>query len=397
MKSNYFILYFKILILSPIILLFFIFRIFFDIKIGKIQSSLFGHLLIPIELYLCEKNEKFNKNKYVIWFHEKEVVNKFILNKWKKKLIVFPRFILEPLYVFFQIINSRSNLIYSIIEKDSSGNDSVKPGRKLDIYGLLKKYPPFLKFTKKEEAQFFYKLNEIGVSKKSKIVCFHARSRFFRNENYEASRNSDVNKQLKGLKILADKGYKCLRLGKNEKIKLNFTNQNIIDYSFTNIRDDGLDFFIVSKCDFFISASSGIAEMATLMRKKKLLLDFIHFDDMRSYNLDTIPIILPKKILNRETSEFINYSNIFEIPWVEINNLNINKSEKYDLVDNSEDEITNSIINMYKYINNNLDLKKERNNQEKFWIRVNNRYRINSQNTIICPTFFDQNKKILID
>ena len=137
--------------------------------------------------------------------------------------------------------------------------------------------------------------------------------------------------------------------------------------------------------------------MATLMRKKKLLLDFIHFDDMRSHNLDTIPIILPKKILNRETSEFINYSNIFEIPWVEINNLNINKSEKYDLVDNSEDEITNSIINMYKYINNNLDLKKERNNQEKFWIRVNNRYRINSQNTIICPTFFDQNKKILID
>ena len=138
----------------------------------------------------------------------------------EKKLIVFPRFILEPLYVFFQIINSRSNLIYSIIEKDSSGNDSVKPGRKLDIYGLLKKYPPFLKFTKKEEAQFFYKLNEIGVSKKKQDSLFHARSRFFRNENYEASRNSDVNKQLKGLKILADKGYKCLRLGKNEK-KLN--------------------------------------------------------------------------------------------------------------------------------------------------------------------------------
>ena len=138
MKSNYFILYFKILIFSSIILIFFIFRIFFDIKIGKIQSSLYGHLLIPLELYLCEKNEKFNKNKYVIWFHEKKVVNKFILNKWKKKLIVFPRFILEPLYVFFQIINSRSNLIYSIIEKDSSGNDSVIPGRKLDIYGLLK-------------------------------------------------------------------------------------------------------------------------------------------------------------------------------------------------------------------------------------------------------------------
>ena len=268
MKSKYLILYCKILFLSPIILFFFILRIFFNVKIGKIQSSDFGHLLIPIELFLCEKHENFNKGQYVIWFHEKEVTNKFILNKWKKKLIILPRFILEPLYVFFQTINLRSNFIYSVVEKDSSGNDIIKPGRKIDIYGLLKKYPPFLKLTVKEEALSMNKLNEIGISEKDKIVCFSARSRIYKNENFEASRNSNINKQLNGMKILANKGYKCLRLSKKEKNKLNFTNQNIIDFAFSNIRDDMLDLYLVSKCNFFVSSSSGIAEMATLMRKK---------------------------------------------------------------------------------------------------------------------------------
>ena len=42
---------------------------------------------------------------------------------------------------------------------------------------------------------------------------------------------------------------------------------------------------------FFVSSSSGIAEMAN---EKKLLIDFIHFDGIGLYNLDTIPIILPK-------------------------------------------------------------------------------------------------------
>ena len=43
--------------------------------------------------------------------------------------------------------------------------------------------------------------------------------------------------------------------------------------------------------------------MATLM-KKKLLIDFIHFDGIGLYNLDTIPIILPKKIKSLDKVKF---------------------------------------------------------------------------------------------
>ena len=54
----------------------------------------------------------------------------------------------------------------------------------------------------------------------------------------------------------------------------------------------------------FISSSSGIDEMATIMRKKKMLIDFMHFDGMPLLNLDMIPIILPKKIKNLNNKDF---------------------------------------------------------------------------------------------
>ena len=58
-------------------------------------------------------------------------------------------------------------------------------------------------------------------------------------------------------------------MGKNERSKLNFTDKNIIDLAFSDIRNDMLDLYVSSKCEFFISSSSGIDEMATIMRKKK--------------------------------------------------------------------------------------------------------------------------------
>ena len=64
-----------------------------------IETRVFGHMLTPIEIFLCEKNKK--ETSIVLWFSEKNVSNKYILGKWKKKLIVFPRHILEPIYIFF--------------------------------------------------------------------------------------------------------------------------------------------------------------------------------------------------------------------------------------------------------------------------------------------------------
>ena len=50
---------------------------------------------------------------------------------------------------------------------------------------------------------------------------------------------------------------------------------------------------------------------------------------------------------------------------------------------------------MQMYMDNNLDLPEERIIQEKFWFNLSKRYKVKSQNTIICPSFFKKNSDIL--
>ena len=77
------------------------------------------------------------------------------------------------------------------------------------------------------------KLKKLVYLKKTKLFVFQLDQEFM-FENFEVSMNVNINKQLNGMKILANKGYNA-RFSKKKK-QLNFTNQNIIDFAFSNIR-----------------------------------------------------------------------------------------------------------------------------------------------------------------
>ena len=296
MITKYYLLFVKLVFLSPIILLFLISRIFFNIKIGMIETRVFGHMLTPIEIFLCEKKNK-KETSIVLWFSEKNVSNKYILGKWKKKLIVFPRHILEPIYIFFSFFKFSKNLTYFAYGKNQKGQIKFSPGKKIDDADLLQKYNPFINFTKQEIYGAETILNEFNISKYKAIVCFAGRSKSYKDESFETARNSNVLNQLDGINKLIEKGYIAFRLGKKENIKLpiNFSS-HVIDFAFSSKRSDFLDLYLVSKCLFFISPQTGINEMATIMRKKKLIIDFIGFEYLLESNPSYVPIILPKFI-----------------------------------------------------------------------------------------------------
>ena len=103
-------------------------------------------------------------------------------------------------------------------------------------------------------------------------------------------------------------GYKAVRMGKNEE-KLDSKNINIFDYGSCANNQDFLDFYISSKCEFFISGDTGLNELATVMRKPKLILDFINFHNIENINHNFCPLILPKKIYSQK-GVFWNILNI---------------------------------------------------------------------------------------
>ena len=134
--------------------------------------------------------------------------------------------------------------------------------------------------------------------------------------------------------------------------------------------------------------------MATMMRKKKLIIDFCDFEKLYKQNLFYIPIILPKKIFFEKKNNFLTYREIFNFPFKEINNLENLKYKNLLLIDNSPKEIEEAIINMDKYINGELNLKKELKNQKGFWDIFNINYGFKPKQTIICPSFFQANLEL---
>jgi putative glycosyltransferase (TIGR04372 family) len=391
MITKYYLLWIKLIFLLPIILVFLIFRIFLNIRIGNIETSVFGHMLIPIEIFLCEKKNK-KESSIVFWFPEKNISNKYILDKWKKKLLVFPRHILEPIYIFFSFFSFSKNFIYFANEKNPVGKILVSPGKKIDDSELLQQYDPFINFTKKEISDAEMILSEFNISQYKAIICFAGRSKSYKSETFETARNSNVLNQLNGINKLVDQGYIAFRLGTKEQIKLpkNYPNQ-VIDFAFSSKRSDFLDLYLVSKCLFFISSQSGINEMATIMRKKKVIIDFIDFESLYLQNLFYIPIILPKKIYSKKKNNFLPYKEIFNFPFKEINNLEKLKDKNFEIIDNSPKEIEEAILNMDNCIRGELDLKKELKNQKEFWDIFNVNYGFRPKQTIICPSFFHAN------
>lgn len=394
----------KIIFLFPILLIFLIFRIFLNIRIGMIETSSFGHMLIPIEIFLCEKKDKKLENTdLVLWFCENpakldmrvKTLNTYILEKWRKNLLILPRHLLEPLFILFYKFKSTRKFVYIVKEKNPIGKVSFLPGKKIDEYNLLKKYEPFIKFSKKEENLATEILTKYNLNKNDRIVCFAGRSQFYKNEKLSA-RNSNVLNQIDGMKFLIDNGYKAVRLGKDEEVQLPQIHDNLIDFSFSKDRSDFLDLYLVSICEFFVSPASGINEMATIMRKKKLLIDFSHFENLYKQNLSFIPIILPKKIFSKKQNKIIPYSKFFEFKFEQINNLNKFEEGGYQLIDNTSDEIRYAINNMSRLVKNKINFEQKKIRQQKFWENFEKFYAFSPKNTIICPTFFDNNEDYLI-
>ena len=123
-----------------------------------------------------------------------------------------------------------------------------------------------------EKVKGYNYLKKIGFMDK-KFFVFASRSSNFHNEKEDSFRNSNINDKILAVNFLVSQGYKAIRIGKNENTKINFSDPNIVDYSSSEDRDDFLDVYLSSKCEFMVTSSSGITELGTLFRKPKLVVN----------------------------------------------------------------------------------------------------------------------------
>ena len=364
----------------------------------------------PIEIFICEKKNDPNKVP-VLWFFDDNLsTNQFLRNQWSQKLNILPRYLLEPIYIlfkkykffhfFFENFNDSIKInpdIYStmpckcfICRGSRLIPRYIKDGvKQIDDNNLLSKYKPSIEFNQNEKNEGENYLKKIGVQNK-KFFTFASRSSVFHNEKVDEVRNANVNDKILGIKFMVSKGYKAIRMGKYLKEKINFSDSNIIDHAGLGNANDFLDFYLISKCEFMISDSTGITTVAALFRKPCLSLNDIGVHSMAEHPNRRMYIL--KKFKNRNTGEFLTFEEVyqrklnFELGLQEINKLEL------DVIDNSEFEIKKAIESFYDLMNNNLNLDEIVNKQKKYWQTVEKYFGFkNSDKVIICPDFYLNN------
>mgnify|MGYP005989520603 CR=1 FL=1 len=384
-------IYIKLFFLIPIILLLFTVRIFKNFRINKIISHKIGHMTTPIEIYICEKKDNPKKIP-VIWFFDRRIANQFLKKQWSKKLIILPRHVLEPIYILFK----KYKCFYMFIEDFSKDSEEVKRSLKdgvkhIDDKKVLSKYKPTIEFDYKEKIEGEDYLKKIGFENK-KFFAFASRTPDFHNEKEGSVRNTDINSNNLAVNFLISKGYKAIRMGRNESKKIKLNNPNIVDYASSHCASDFLDFYIISKCEFMISASTGITTVAALFRKPCLVVD-----ELNLYDLGSLPeriMLLLKKIQNLKTGKIISFQEAYEKKLNYIGgHLELNKLG-YKLIDNSEFEIKRATESFFKLINNYNSLNEILQNQKKYWQNVEKYLGFKNKSSIICPDFYSNNNDL---
>tara|TARA_A100000164_G_C21885225_1_gene762392 strand:- start:164 stop:1339 length:1176 start_codon:yes stop_codon:yes gene_type:complete len=382
-------IYIKLFFLTPIIFLFFIIKIFKDFRINKIISHKIGHFCSPIEIYICEK--KIDPNKIpIIWFMDKRIANKFIKKQWSQKLLILPRQILEPIYILFRKYKFFSFFLVDFSKESDAVRRSLKENLKqIDDQNVLLRCEPSIKFSDKEKKYGDNYLKKIGFYNK-KFVTFSSRSFSFHDEKLSSVRNSSINNKISAMKFLVSKGYKSIRMGKNEKEKLNINDSNIIDYATSSDRSDFLDVYLVSKCEFMLSTSSGLFELAVLFRKPRLIVNYFNIEGLEYYPLNLM--IMLKKIKNLSTNKYVSFEEVYKKKLHHIDSVNEINNLGFETIENSEHEIKRATENFLHLIDNGFEIGPILKNQKKFWQNIEKYYGYKNKNkTIVCPDFYSNN------
>ena len=181
----------------------------------------------------------------------------------KKNFLVLPKFIVEPLYKLFFKLSNKFNffenfLTHKRVSKKSGwqnfndNDNNFKLSEKIINRGS--------KFLKEHQID------------PEKIVCINIwNAEHLKNLDWShhSHRNGKFSNYLLTINYLISKGYTVIKIGRSNNI-VNINNKKFIDYSY-NLFEDSLDLFLISKCIFYISNSTGLDHLAFSLNKPMLI------------------------------------------------------------------------------------------------------------------------------
>ena len=303
------------------------FKIFFKFKINLIDSERIGHFLAGSYSAYLNKSNIFQIN--VIY---KEVCNKFLLKKFKKKIFYFDNFFSIYIYKAYKIDKKIFKINNFNIEFPT-----YKPKNNLKLIKNI------INFDNLEKKQINSALKELGITKK--FVCLHVRDEKYlqttfkkKDYSYHSYRNANINKYKILINYLISKNYQIVRMGRIVKNKLKLKNKNFVDYPFSKNKSDMLDVYFGCKCEFVIGTGSGWEMVPTLFNKDNYVTNSVDFGYV-DYNKKHYLLFKKFVYQNSKIKKKLQLEEIIEKNYHKINRAKLFKEKGIILKENNPKEL----------------------------------------------------------
>ena len=386
--KNSFIWFFLYLMSSPLLLLMIIIYPIFKIRINELETRSIGHFSIPVEIFLSELkcNIHSKKRTFYIWFINKKISNHFLLKKWKKHLLIGPRFILKPIFKLiykFEFLHFLKSPYRHWVDVKINDNWQL-----VDKYKVLKKTKPSINFDSSEKTI----INEYLLKNKIKknYICFMTRSSVYLND-FKSTRDAEEKDLLEAIiKYCKKNKIKAIRMGaKNEK-KIRTDSKYIIQYCTSKDKSEELDILLPFYCNLFLGSATGLTLLPILNRKKTNYVNFFDIHNIKLEPENMIDLICPKKVMKISSKKILSYSEIYKKKLNEVlyeKDLNL---MGYKSIGNSSNEIFNLLLEQEQKIKKKRTLL-----QKKFWEIFKKYYLYTPTYLRISENFLKKNRYLI--
>jgi len=264
---------------------------------------------------------------------------------WRRVLHIWPEWILYPVI-----------RVNSLIPKGEAHNVGNNTQNDRDVFNLLDKSAPHLKFSAEEELRGEVELAKMGIPIKNPFICLIVRDSAYleshqpKDWSYHDYRDCDINNFILAAEKLAGKGYFVIRMGKKVNSMMSVDNPMIIDYAANGMQSDFMDVYLGAKCAFCVSTSTGFDAIPLIFRRPIVFVDMVPIGYLFTFCSKNIAILRHhySNQLNRE----LTLSEIFDKGLGFALRTNDYESKGVKLIENSPEEICDVVIEMAENIEN---------------------------------------------
>ncbi|MBA4383427.1 MAG: glycosyltransferase, TIGR04372 family protein [Anaerolinea sp.] len=303
-------LYIPLLPFVPAVLLLRLIRPWLLVRWGRLASGRIGHFAGNTEMYLCERDAGINvpRQRHVDCFYmdrTRSVCNMQLAIMWKRVLDVWPSWILTPI--------AEVNRLIADGAKHEIGNNTQHDR---DVYNLLDRFPPHLKFTPEEESRGVAGLRAMGIPPDAHFVFLSVRDSAYLEMlspgrfSYYEFRDCDIRNFVLAAEELANRGYFVIRMGAKVREAMRIVHPKIIDYATDGMRNDFMDIYLGAKCDFCISTGTGLDEVPKMFRRPVVYVNLVPLGWLPTFRREFL--LLTKKHFSVEKQRSLTLSEIFK-------------------------------------------------------------------------------------